>query len=405
MPCLRVAFLFIVALLSTACSSGLDAIFAGIESEVKVLTNNLNDKISSFGMVKVGDYYIIASGTRLFRRKVQGTNWSEWSIPSGYVVGRELVGAGNEAYVLATNETENKSKIFKIQTGVGSSSIEFVPVDNGIGAYIQKILYVATDATSGTLLAQTKESSGGGYKVYANSQSTVATPLSLSNSVDEEKKMYFPFLQDSAFITENISTERIFILTETQLYTMNATGTQLTQYVVQEKEEDGSVIGSRSGGIAYIDALKSVYITDYRGSGTTSGKAYIWQGAIDSVNNEIVWTRSTAYSGSYFFTDFAYIERSEEPLVLLGTRYKNAAIGRDWGFREFVVRTDENSRKVININSFDVPRGSYYSSVNLDESAVLGFYIDSDTIFVLTRNGGLWRGSYSGSRTVAWFLE
>ncbi len=353
------AVLFCLMLL-LGCKDTL-AIFASLENEEKIETSNFPDQASIFGMAKLQGRYYAATGARLWDRKTSDSNWDKTNLLHGYSRVKQLVQAAVDTtiYFIAYKESDrgvSEQALFRITTG----GMERVRTENSLAR-----IFITP---RGTLFACLKN--GENYEYYRDYEK--ATPKSLVNANNVDGII----LDVDEF---NGSTK--YVLTQRGLFTV--TGTTLTVVTI-----DGNA------GRGYMTGLLS-YDSNADGTKDTlvvSNKNYVWE-----TKDGTAWTSYKVDSEATFFTDFLYIKQRAFTGLLVGTRNYLPGIGSSQGYRE--LRTESKD--------FKTPEGNKYTSGALHKADVLGFFLDEaeNVFFVLTKGSGLWKGTYSNTRSIDWFLE
>lgn len=349
-------------LLLQACQD-LDPIFASLETEEKILTGNLSDEASIQGMAQFSDVYYISTGVAMFHRKTSGGDWVRTSIPNGYSRTQNLVqvdtAPDQQAYFTAYREIAGKVSdmaLFGIDPSGNTSFIKSIP---SISVNIQlagPALYASVGAGNGNFNY---------YKDYA------ASAVQLTESGKTE---FAGFIQGVAAFN-GID----YVLTKNGLYSVS--GSALTR--VDIRDSAGALAKGYFGGVyAYNDGTSDVLLV--------SNENNLWR-TLDGTT----WERKQSDTGR-FFTKFSYISQSAFTGVLVGTSYYTGIFGKSEGYFEL----DGG-----NIQSITRPSGNKYTSGTLNKADVSGFYVSGNTFFVLTIGSGLWRGTYSASRSVDWFQE
>lgn len=348
------------SLLLQACQD-LEPIFASLETEEKILTGNLSDQASIQGIAQIGGKYYVSTGVAMFHRNTSGGDWVRTSLPNGYSRTQNLVQVDNapdqQAYFTAYRETAGKVSdmaLFSMDpSGAAWSLIKSIP---SISVNIQlagPTLY-ASVGIPGT-------SSFNYYKDYAGS----AVQLT-----DSGKSEFQGLLQGVAAFK---GTD--YVLVKGGLYSVS--GSTLTRVDI-----DKAATGPFGGVYAYNDGTSDVLLV-------ADGNR-LWK-TLDGTT----WERKQSDTGR-FFTKFIYISQSAFTGVLVGTSYFAGSYGKSEGYFEL----DGG-----NIQSITRPSGNKYTSGTLNKADVGGFYVSGNTFFVLTVGSGLWRGTYSASRSVDWFQE
>ncbi|POR05257.1 hypothetical protein AU468_01855 [Alkalispirochaeta sphaeroplastigenens] len=137
------ALLAALVLTLGGCTRGDTGIFADIEQEVKIRSNNLVDNTFIASMAASGDYFYAVAGTGLFRRPISGNAWRRVS-PSNREASSVAViknGATYEVYVILSSDGKNttlqraveevEGELSSWEVVLGSGSYLDDPVDGG----------------------------------------------------------------------------------------------------------------------------------------------------------------------------------------------------------------------------------------------------------------------------------
>lgn len=112
----------------SGCTQGVTGIFADIEQEEKIKTNNLVDNtfVSSVARADTGDgtnRYFAVAGTKIFARSVTGSSWSGAGAPSDHPVAQQVAAInGDELYGVFRQSEKDSYGIYRL-TAAGWSSV------------------------------------------------------------------------------------------------------------------------------------------------------------------------------------------------------------------------------------------------------------------------------------------
>ncbi len=338
------------------------AIFASLENEEKIKTSNFPDKASIVGMGKINGRYYVSTGARMFDRETRSQNWGKTKLKHGYSRISKLVQAkvDEPIYFIAYAEKNgeiSKEALFKITAEKG---VELIKKENKLQSL---------SITSGGQLFASVSVRGNDdtYTYYGEYEKE--SPSILAEAADG-------IILDAAEFQN-----KTYVLTQTGLRTLQGSEFKDVKASI-DKDSDPFILTGR-GLLSYSDADKKeqLILTD---------KNNIWK-TEDGKDWEIIKD-----STSTFFTDAIYIEQRAFTGLLVGTRIYNF-LGKSDGYKEL---SDDSK-------SFNTPSGNKYTSGALYKADVLGFFLDEEEniFFVLTKGSGLWRGSYTNTLDIDWFLE
>ncbi len=364
----------VVSLLFMACSDS-KAIYAEIEKEELIKTSNLSNVITPSGMIRFGDKYYVASGGALHERLVDGEDWSRADLTSVFDGISQIVSVDDStAYAILVRDFHKEiSQTALVKLTADGSSIDFeVKKTLSFGTeQLAKIFVVRGKDNVYAAVLKAPYTGVSRYDYYENYQSD--TPTTLATDRND-------------IMTAVVSFKgTVYVSTQSQILKL-ASGT----LKVDEKVEVG-------------DGDDKEKITGYIGSIYSNGTLlyianheYLWS-SLDG----ITWKRS--FYRQRMFTQFLEIASSNFNGLLVGTKYLPSGISvidsaRDEGYYEL----DKGD-----ISLLRKPSGNKYTSGVLDESGVIGFFLDKKTnnFFVFTSSQGLWRGSYESSASIDWFQE
>ncbi len=360
---LPIVFSFIVISSFLFSCVEVEAIFASIESEEKIKTGNLNNNITVNGMARMGNLYLISTGVRMFHRKIDSDSWDTTVLPNEYkkVLMLTQETPNTVAYFVTYKENDKKTIVDRVLYKMNPTSTSYTltfmrNLDN-----VQNIILL-----NGVLYATERNADGKYYTIYANYET--ASPTKIADWDD--------ILHDMAFFKNTV-----YLISRGGLFSL--AGTTITQVDIVDTKSKSPLTSFINGIYSYTDSATSQETL------VLSNKGYIW-----ATSDGTTWTRSTQESNTVY-TDFIFINQSKFTGLLVGTRYF-IQIGRDKGYQELPDGKINTRRK---------PSGNKYTSGTLNTAAVLGFFLDEDTLFVRTKKQGLWRGNYTSSIKIDWFQE
>ncbi len=361
----------VVSLLFMACSDS-KAIYAEIEKEELIKTSNLSNVITPSGMIRFGDKYYVASGGALHERLVDGEDWSRADLTSVFDGISQIVSVDDStAYAILVRDFHKEiSQTALVKLTADGSSIDFDVIKTlSFGTeQLAKIFVVRGKDNVYATVLKAPYTGVSRYDYYENYQSDTRTILATDRN---------------DIMTAVVSFKgTVYVSTQSQILTLAAG--KLTEVEIIDKDSKEKITG-------YIGSIysngKLLYIANHE---------YLW-----SSSDVINWDRS--FYRQRMFTQFLEIESSNFNGLLVGTKYLPSGISvidsaRDEGYYEL----DKGD-----ISSLRKPSGNKYTSGVLDESGVIGFFLDkkTDNFFVFTSSQGLWRGSYESSASIDWFQE
>lgn len=387
--CIIVQSLFLVI----SCTD-YEVIFASIESEEKIFTSNLSDETTGLGMALMNDNYLIATGGAIFYRNKNGSTWNTLKLPAGYEGANRIVEITPNllAYaVLIKDYYKNSTDYTLFKLTPEANIVKFEPVHTS-----SDFMDIAVQTGEGVVFAMVGETDN--RKYYANYQNPDPEPLTFSRTYNGVSKT--TTTNSGTMVGVAKYKEGFYLAIEGELFLYRKTTAILEKVFV--KAEDLDLTGY-IGGVYYSTIVDALLLS--HGSASDGG-SYLWKGINidgdgDPTTDDFVWTwTKSAKKSQSFYTCFVDIDQTAFTGVLVGTRYYRPGIGRDEGYIELPIELPDGD-----INIQNTPIGNKYTSGKLDTSAVLGFYVDGTTFFVLTSNLGLWRGTYNATRSIDWFLE
>lgn len=361
----------------------IDPVFYGIAHEEKIETHNLQDDVTTFGMTKINGNYLIATGGAIYYRHENSDTWYRFTLPDGYEGANRIVEIEQEdtAYaILVKNLYTDISGygLFKITTQ--GNIAKFEPIRETTSS--EQILIFAQSGVD-NLIAMVGNVDDG-WKFYQNYQSNTPNLLNVPRVISDDT--------DITNINEEIivgvaqtTSGKLFVATTSRLFELNTSTSTLTN--VEVSLTDDVPLQGFIRGIYYSNQYGKLLLSHARKSEKGS---YIWSTSDDGTT----WIRSDKY-GSRNLTVFIDITQTYFTGILVGTMFY-PTIGRDEGYLEM-----EDG----DINTLYKPKGNKYTSGKLDTAGVIGFYVDGTEFFVMTSSLGLWKGTYSNSRSVDWLLE
>ncbi len=361
----------VLASLFYSCTE-LEPVFASIENEEIIRTSNLPDKVTTLGMVRIGDLYVISTGGALYRRKVDGENWTVIPLPDGHQGVGDIVSLDPLAsYVILIKDYHvniGDTALFQINgdastdTQLTFTSVQTVSKADGV---LSRIFII--EGQDNVFANVSKQEDGAALIDYYQNYQTASPQL-----IESDRNDYTTGFVDLNGVT--------YVSTQSQLFELSAGSLNMVDVKTAEDNLTGLIGG------AYVSLANELYL---------SAQDSIWK------YDATTWTVAT--HPNIQFTRFIEIDEVGFAGILVGTRFIPGSVltnsfGSDDGYRELAGG---------DIAEIAIPAGNKYSSGNLNMAGVLGFFHDDilDTLFVFTSSQGLWRGSYVASRDVDWFLE
>jgi hypothetical protein len=178
-PLFRSVFLAVSLIVLSACTQGVTGIFADIEQEVEIKTNNLVDNTFVARVVQANtdgtERYFAVAGTKLFARGVDGSSWSGSGSPSGRSLAQFVAaiddnndGNANELYAVFREAEKDNYGLYRLNEN-GNWELLYDPRDQEEPAVnrITGLTSIDTtgDATPDRLIATMAEENGKRYLV------------------------------------------------------------------------------------------------------------------------------------------------------------------------------------------------------------------------------------------------
>ncbi len=392
----------IVGVILAACDQGSVGIFATIEAEERIRTNNLVDNASIRGLVLTNvsgtDTYVALANTKAFRRNQSGDDWSEIGNP-GALLGLFLVGVNTDGATTEADEhvygvfADVNGSIYRVYELEADLTWSAAPVFEESGYAIEGMVGYDVPATGASgvllsryLLAGTREREFLSWsgQVTATPGATHAKAGSVSTLGDDIRDIV---------VTDSETTDIVVIVGRQggsfSLPTASL-GTADTAYDLFNAHAGGAMrgVGIRTGSgagddlIALVRADDSIIVSDDVGAtwqtiDTGTGRSY----------TDILWVPQIGDSG-------AFVVGTESRELENTTRrgYYHAFLGGTSGDYSFSVSND---------------LGDNYDGSDLAISAINSFALfDTNQLFALTNGLGLWSTRYTtGSTVPSWTWE
>lgn len=361
----------------TGCTQGVQGIFAELEAEVAIATNNLGDgnmQAMTRAMVDGTDSYVVIKGIAMFHRDVDGGQWQRLAPPSGFGMAQFLttVTVGGEDHLYAVFGGEGGSISFTLRRREDGEWSEELFTASGF----TRITGLAAEGTNLYVSATNDSSSTGTTHLFRSDRADPATPITGSGI---------------AFPGDGGSTDR-------DLQKVLTAGGR-TWIVGRQAlfELDGKPLSLAA--VATPDGVRDVELLDNDTLvAVTTGGGVFTAAAGDASN----WT-SRAQDGKRFTS----VTKVRDGLIVVGSEASPSATSRGRGFMDGTVSGTGGGVTITLSN----PRGNYRST-QMQVSSLNGFFVDdagpNARLFVLTVAGdrGLYRAdNYRVDDAVTWEME
>lgn len=361
----------------TGCTQGVQGIFAELEAEVAIATNNLgngNMQAMTRATVDGTESYVVIKGIAMFHRDVDGGQWQRLAPPSGFGMAQFLttvtVGGGDHLYAVFGGEGGSISFTLR-RREEGEWSNELFTAGG-----FTRITGLAAEGTNLYVSATNESSSTGTTHLFESDRTNPATPITGSG-------ISFP---GGGGDLQKVLTAggKTWIVGRQALFELNGGGT-LTAVPTPDGVRDVELLDN--------DTLVAV---------TTGGGVFTADVSAGAPTNASNWT-SRAQDGKRFTS----VTKVREGLIVVGSEASSSATSRGRGFMDGTV-TGTGGGVTITLSD---PRGNYRST-QMQVSSLNGFFVDDPgpnaRLFVLTVAGdrGLYRAdNYSISDAVTWEME
>lgn len=395
------------------CTEGTTGIFADIEQEEEISSNNLVDNTFVASVVRAdtgavpGPRYFVVAGTKLFSRNVDGSSWSGVSSPSGYPLAQHIAAVDNRVFGVFRRSEADRYGIFRLSEDddTWESDSLFDPNDPVFSAEdLTRVTGLAGIGTDGAprLLATVSGASSGSPRFVAqwDDPSTggasdavllgIATNDDLGGGVPVGKA--FTDGEEHVWIVRN---GLAYQNAPTAVFARVRAPVNISSAAFVPDPDNGD-----SGFIAAVTRGGAMFRSPMIGPGEpdpTSWDADDWGDPIGSLSRalaEVTWVPSAGDAGMFL-------------VGTISTRTPNDRTRRGY-YHGIPNGTDGPFPERFSSVSFSEPGGSNYRSAELSNAAVSRIItIESDsgggtTVFALTENNGLWRsGSYAAGQNAS----
>lgn len=362
----------------TGCTQGVQGIFAELEAEVAIATNNLgNGNMQAMTRARVDgtESYVVIKGIAMFHRDVDGGQWQRLAPPSGFGMAQFLttVTVGDEDHLYAVFGGEGGSISFTLRRREeGEWSNELFTAGG-----FTRITGLAAEGDNLYVSATNESSSTGTTHLFESDRTNPAAKIT-----DNE----IPFPGDGG------STDRDLQKVLTAGGKTWIVGRQALFELV-----DGTPLNLAA--VATPDGVRDVELLDNDTLVAVTTGGGVFTAATAAASN---WT-SRAQDGKRFTS----VTKVRDGLIVVGSEASFSATSRGRGFMDGTVSGTGDGVTITLSN----PQGNYRST-QMQVSSLNGFFVDENSgvprLFVLTVAGdrGLYRAdNYSISDTVTWEME
>lgn len=365
----------------TGCTQGVQGIFAELEAEVAIATNNLgNGNMQAMTRATVDGTvsYVVIKGIAMFHRDVVGGQWQRLAPPPGFGMAQFLttVTVGGEDHLYAVFGGEGGSISFTLRRREDGSWSEELFTAGGF----TRITGLAAEGDNLYVSATNESSSTGTTHLFESDRTNPAATIT-------DNGIAFPGDEGS---------------TDQDLQKVLTTGAGGKTWIVGRQalfELDGTTLTA----VATPDGVRDVELLDNDTLvAVTTGGGVFTAAAADVVPGTNVWT-SRAQDGKRFTS----VTKVQDGLIVVGSEASFSATSRGRGFMDGAFTVDGGDVTITLSN----PRGNYRST-QMQVSSLNGFFVDENSgvprLFVLTVAGdrGLYRAdNYSISDAVTWEME
>lgn len=364
----------------TGCTQGVQGIFAELEAEVAIRTNNLgngNMQAMTRATVDGTDSYVVLKGIAMFHRAVDGGQWQRLAPPPGFGMAQFLttVTVGGEDHLYAVFGGEGGAISFTLRRREdGSWSDELFTASGftritGLAAEGDKLYVSATNDSSSTGTTHLFESDRSPDPAAPITGSGISFPGGGGSTERDLQKV----------LTTTTAGGKTWIVGRQALFELDG-GALLTAVTTPDGVRDVELLDN--------DILVAV----------TTGGGVFTAAAADASN----WT-----SRAQDEKRFTSVTQVRDGLIVVGSEASFSATSRGRGFMDGTVTSTGGSVTITLSN----PRGNYRST-QMQVSSLNGFFVDENSgvprLFVLTVAGdrGLYRAdNYNISDAVSWEME
>jgi hypothetical protein len=411
------AALAAILLVFSSCTQGAVGIFATIEQEEKIKTNNLVDNASIRGLV-LGEFganerYVALANTKLFFRNRTGSQWRSIAAPSGrlatYVAGidTDADGVDERVYAVYANVNSDRYAIYELLDDMSWSAPVYEPANN---VTIRGMRGFDTNATSGILVSQyAPNSSLRNERVFLSWIDEVTATPGATHVRDQSRDTSYPDdvvslgddIRDVA-ITNDTTPLAIIIGESGGAYSLPAgdLGVADTDYSYLVFDPQGAGIDDDE----LFPAIRGVGVRQDTGTADdtivlvdSDGRFYI------SESNGAAWDRINV-SSSRSFTDILWVPQiGSSGAFVVGTETRDLENTVRRGYYHAFVGGSPGSYTVDLENDL----GNSYNGSDLAVGSIDSFrLLDTNRLFALTTGLGLWSTAYTvGSTRPDWTWE
>ena len=373
------------AVIISACDYQAGGLFYSIEQESEIINGTLEDNISVFAMARSTNYHFIAAGELMYRKAdaAETVKWiADYPDGAGEYLCRSIVINGSDLYAVfyntgATDYMTVRADVSAFEANPSGglswgSELDFTDPD------IEGKTVIDLAAAGGMIFMLTREDTNI-YSLYSApsagfgaSSPDVEEIASELTSISELKADY------------DAAGAEYWIIAGNKLFTGDGTalGTNSNETALVEAASD-DIKGNGFGGVLCAE-------TDSTAAGT---EVYL------TTEEGVMLIRS---AGSWSTISNQYDEDTGlfQPLYGLshfsdGDQIDVILAASESGYYEMDLNDAVDSRTFVSPELTDTNLTEYiqYSSIDLSESIVLDFFVDSDRVYALGYNAGLWKNS------------
>jgi hypothetical protein len=383
-PPFLILFIGLLLLALTSCTQGVQGIFAELESEVAIATNNLgngNMQGMTRASVNGSDSYVVIKGIGMFFRDVEDGRWQRLNPPADYGLAQFVttVTVGGTDHLYAVFAGDGGSITYTLRRRVNNQwSGELFSV-SGFG----RITGLAAEGSTLYVSASNDSSSSGTTHLFASDRSQGSNAITAVGnrfpsggaSTDNDLRKV---------VKTTGGTGRTWIVSRRGLFELNGTNLDAVEAPAEirdvEKLDENTLVAVTTGG--------GVFTVDVTG------------GAPNAATD---WTSRATSSNR-----LTSVTRVSDSLIVIGTEASQSTTSRGRGFFD---GTFSGTGANVTI-TLSPPLGNYRST-QMQLSSLNGFFIDTTDpaaprLFVLTvaNDRGLYRAdNYSHSDAIRWEME